>query len=319
MEKINSLIAAFPEFNPISIGQKTTFQKIFDKLQPHNSEFSFGYLFSWQKPLHLEVANFNSKFLIIRGELSSDEKFYFPPIPTDSNSEYSYTALLEKLFSSPIKKIICADKHFTEIIKTNLSSDSQIKPQREFYDYVYLADDLAHLKGDRYQSKRNFVNRFTRKYKDTFKYHLLDNSPDGEKMIRHCLEFQDKWRQMKLSASGGSSSYSLLDEDIAARELLLNFKELDLCGCAITVKDEIAAFSIGEKIRQDTVVIHVEKADTSFVGSYQTMVQLSADTIKNMGYRYINKEEDLGIPNLRKTKLSYHPSHFVEKYEIKFV
>ncbi len=110
---------------------------------------------------------------------------------------------------------------------------------------------------------------------------------------------------------------SILDEDAAARELLENFGALNLCGCAIFVGGEVAAFSVGERLNRDTLVMHLEKADTSFAGSYQTMSRLSAQRAVEMGYTYINKEEDLGLANLRKAKMSYHPAKMVSKYEIR--
>ncbi|MDI6756971.1 MAG: phosphatidylglycerol lysyltransferase domain-containing protein, partial [Endomicrobiia bacterium] len=178
--------------------------------------------------------------------------------------------------------------------------------QREYFDYIYRAGDLAELAGDKYQSKRNFVNRFKKNH--NFEYKILNADTAAL-----CLGVQKKWREMKLYTAPAS----ILDEDTAAREFLENFTALDLCGCAIFVGADIIAFSVGERLNGDTLVMHLEKADTSYAGSYQTMSRLAAKTAVSMGYAYINKEEDLGLPNLRKAKMSYHPAAMVRKYEIK--
>ena len=61
------------------------------------------------------------------------------------------------------------------------------------------------------------------------------------------------------------------------------------------------------------VVIHFEKANTEYHGSYAMInQQFAANCWKDIPY--INREEDMGIPGLRKAKRSYHPIKMVEKY-----
>ena len=318
----------YPHFTPLDIRYMDMFEVALGALEPLNSEFSFGYLFAWRKPLNLEFCLFEKKFIAIRGELNG-EKFFFPPLNLDFPSENDragwYEASLVSIFKIGAQRIICADNILASVAVNSSGKnipEVSVSPQREFFDYVYSAGELSALKGDRYQSKRNFVNRFNKKYGDNFRYQILDGTKEGKEMVSRCILLHDKWNKMKLTDVGKSSvpsffAASLEDEDIAARELLENFYQLKLCGCALLAGEEVAAFSIGEHLNKDTVVVHIEKADPGFVGSYQMMVKLGAATIKDMGYKYINKEEDLGIPNLRKTKTSYHPLRLVEKYEIR--
>ena len=50
-----------------------------------------------------------------------------------------------------------------------------------------------------------------------------------------------------------------------------------------------------------------------FRGLYQA---INNEFCKNVAAnaKYINREEDMGIPNLRKAKLSYKPVKLIEKY-----
>ena len=79
--------------------------------------------------------------------------------------------------------------------------------------------------------------------------------------------------------------------------------------------NEIAAFSIGEPLTKDTIVVHVEKAFTSIHGAYNIINQQFA-LHETEGYTYINREEDMGESGLRKAKESYYPVRLVEKYKI---
>ena len=93
---------------------------------------------------------------------------------------------------------------------------------------------------------------------------------------------------------------------------LNNFDALGLTGGAIQVENEIVAFTYGSPINNYTFGVHVEKADTRFDGIFNMINREFVSRLPEQ-YRYINREEDLGIPGLRKAKLSYQPAILLEK------
>jgi hypothetical protein len=101
----------------------------------------------------------------------------------------------------------------------------------------------------------------------------------------------------------------------AIQEALTHFEALGLAGGAIEVEGKIAAFSIGELLNPDTAVIHIEIISPKYDGLSQLM---NREFVKNelASYAFINREQDMGVPGLRRAKLSYQPHHLVEKYHI---
>jgi hypothetical protein len=95
-------------------------------------------------------------------------------------------------------------------------------------------------------------------------------------------------------------------------ELLENYGQYGLFGGFLTVGGEIVSFSVGERVN-DTVFVHVEKADIRYTGVYQVMVQEFLKHFAREGDLYVNREEDVGDEGLRKSKLSYHPAELLEK------
>ena len=84
-------------------------------------------------------------------------------------------------------------------------------------------------------------------------------------------------------------------------------------GGVIRVDGEIAAITIGEPINEDTFVVHIEKAFSSIDGAYP-MINREFVLREVAGkYKYVNREEDLGLEGLRKAKLSYRPDIILEK------
>ena len=105
------------------------------------------------------------------------------------------------------------------------------------------------------------------------------------------------------------------EERLALKEAFAHFPLLNLKGGVLEVYGEIQAFAIGSRLNKDTAIVHFEKANAEFSGIYAVINQLFiarewADT------KYVNREDDMGLPGLRQAKKRYHPFRMVEKYTV---
>ena len=84
----------------------------------------------------------------------------------------------------------------------------------------------------------------------------------------------------------------------------------------LTENGKILAMSAGSMLSSDTFDVHFEKALDDVDGAYAAINQaFSAHLLgKYPHLRWLNREDDLGLPGLRKAKLSYNPDHLVVKF-----
>ena len=174
---------------------------------------------------------------------------------------------------------------------------------RDGADYIYDTQALATLKGKKLASKRNHINRF------------VDNHPDWtyEPLSKENINDVRQMNTIWMMQAGCSPDTDLTDEYCAVESALRYFKELRLSGGLIRTGGKVVAFSIGDELSQDTFLVHFEKAFSDEQGAYpminQQFVQHTC-----MAYPFVNREEDAGVPGLRRAKLSYRPVRLVEKY-----
>jgi hypothetical protein len=108
---------------------------------------------------------------------------------------------------------------------------------------------------------------------------------------------------------------SLLGEERAIYEALINIEKLNFKGGVILIDGKVEAFALGEQLNPQTAVIHIEKANPAFDGLYQ-LINQEFCIHEWSTLPYINREQDLGEKGLRESKLSYHPHHMVNKYTV---
>ena len=92
---------------------------------------------------------------------------------------------------------------------------------------------------------------------------------------------------------------------------------LNLNGVAVYVNEKISAFGIGECLNDSLTVIHIEKGDKNINGIYSFIAKTLIDRCFN-NTQIINREQDLGIEGLRKSKMSYNPFKLEKKFILNF-
>lgn len=173
------------------------------------------------------------------------------------------------------------------------------------FNYIYRAEDLAHLTGQHYAAKRNHVHHFMRENPD---YRLW---PLTEEWLQGCRQLEMEWLK-----THDEASEAILHEHSGVMDGLDHLDELDCVGACLVARERVMAFTIGEPLNEDTFAIHIEKGDIGVRGSFQAINQFFTRDYC-AGYRFINRAEDMGHPGQRKAKQSYHPHHLEKKYHLR--
>ncbi|MBI5507504.1 MAG: DUF2156 domain-containing protein [Deltaproteobacteria bacterium] len=173
-----------------------------------------------------------------------------------------------------------------------------IEEDRARADYIYRAEDLALLQGGAYARKRNHLAQARASRRWT-------TQPITAAVLSTCVEIAEAVRQ----EIGNPGNISFQNENAALAAALESFAALEQQGIIVYADLTPAAFAIFEPQAPDLAVIHFERAIRAVKGAHQVVNQESARALLAQGFKLINREDDLGLPGLRKAKLSYYPAH----------
>ncbi len=167
-------------------------------------------------------------------------------------------------------------------------------------DYVYLVEELSNLKGNKFQQKRNHLNAFLKNFEYT--YERL-----GSENIEEIKELYFKWQNSQTNHDVGYA-------EKATMLFLDNLDELGVVCAGIRVDGKLVAFTAGEAITEEMAHVPIEFADISYRGAFNV---INRDFCRNewSDYKYINREEDMGVSGMRYAKRAYNPVKMIEKYK----
>lgn len=292
------------KFTAPDISMKPEFDKFLRSQDALDELSAFGTYFIWSECYGTQI-HMDKSFALIR-TTKNDLKYYFPVGNlNDDELKKALEAMKNDCKSSGQSafKLSRINKEDVETLEKILPNTFEISEIRGSFEYVYNSSDLAYLKGKKYHGKRNHISKFKNLYNWTYEKIV----PDKKEVY---MEFFKKWFEKNSEKEGNNSAA----EFKAIEKSLENYEKLEFEGGVILVDGEIIACTIGEKISESAFVVHFEKALTEFEGAYTIVNQEFSKTLESR-FKFINREEDLGIEGLRKAKLSYKPILLVGKYD----
>ena len=291
------------DFHKFTWQDKDKYTPYFQASPVHYSEYSFFCLWAWLHAYPLEIAyTENLCWFKSDGPLPG----MFGPAGnwnavTDWDKELAHFKPGDVVYDVPgqVRDILAGREGL------------RFTPDRDQFEYVYSVKDLVGLKGKAYAHKRNRVRAFL----DGYEWDYYELTPE---LFCEVMDFQERWRVHREETMTPEEAASLDDEDLAIRNAFDKWEEFKLCGGVIKVDGKVIAYTIAEELDPENLDARFEKAFPEYAGSYQA---INFMFLKNhgTGYKYVNREEDMGELGLREAKESYNPIMMLEKYQMEIL
>ena len=291
------------QFQPVTLSDKAWVDPIVMAENSPSADFNFGNIYIWDKFYKQQICRFEDR-MITELHYEDERSFAFPigsgPLRPALEALKSYCD--EK--SCPVLLHGVTEKHCFQLEEA-LPGRFSITPEDEYADYVYSAEKLATYSGKALHAKKNHCNRFEAENE-------WDYLPLSRALIPGCMDMLTLWTEENAARLESSIQY----EHDAIIRAFADFEELGLEGGVLRSSGTIIGFTLGEMASPDTFDVHFEKAETSINGAYSMICrELTRSMLEaHPGLRYINREDDMGLETLRKSKLSYRPEFLLKKY-----
>ncbi len=282
----------FPDLKPVGPEDRPLIEDFLRRFPSEACELNFANIYIWRNSEKPRYGVLNGNLCLFL-EPDFEPPYALPPL--------GRTALRETV--AACLSLAPRLSRVTEDIAGELADGFGIEEDRDNFDYLYLASDLAELGGKKYDGKRNRI----RKFETTCVHEYVELGPP---LIADCRRLFEEWFGTK-----NHDPYLRAEKD-AILEGLAHFEELGLRGAAVLVDGRVRAFTYGTTLVPGTAVIQVEIADPALPGLAQ---YINREFIRRAwpDARFVNREQDVGVPGLRKAKLSYQPCRLVRKFNVR--
>ena len=173
---------------------------------------------------------------------------------------------------------------------------------RDDADYLYGAANFCDYRGRALAKKRNLM-------KQLLAAHKLRCEPYAPALRQDALAVLDGWMHDKAKGKGEA-------DQAACVEALQHAPQFGLEGFVHYVDAEPAGFLLAQEIQPTVFVMRFAKGLNAFKGIYQYMFHHFC-THFDRPVAWLNFEQDMGLANFRRTKLSYQPASLLEKFRVR--
>ena len=245
--------------------------------------------------------------IVFRSNWEGGVTSYACSLQDSSHPKELFDALTKEAHANGQKlQMHCVTEQEKEMIDAWYPNRYAITVRRRDCDYIYLREKLATLAGKKLHGKRNHIHRFEEAHPD-WQYERINHENENE-----CAVMAMEWCRQNCRNEEQEIEQDKIDESRLVVYAIKHRAELGMIGGALRVNGKIVAITLGERLTDDTFVVHFEKAFSQMQGAYP---MINREFVKHelQDYMYVNREEDLGLEGLRKAKLSYRPEILLEK------
>ena len=288
-------------FKKMMLDDTDVLRSYFEKCTNRFCDFSVGGSVMWRNVYDTEYAILDGAMYMNFRIGENERAFTYPigkPITETIGNIRAYCE------SKGIPMILAALSAEEKDELCSLFPESEFLLDRDHSDYIYLGEDLAGLKGKKYATQRNHINRFLSENTDWCFKEITQEDLSPVK------DFFDRF--VKENEKEGLSAQ---EERKCVFEVLENFSSYGFLGEALLIEGAIVGFFLGERVG-DTFIVHIEKSDRNIQGSYQMLARREAEKYCVGDVKYVNREDDAGDEGLRRSKLAYRPMYIAEKYTV---
>jgi len=260
-----------------------------------SSELVFENIFAWNYNHQIEILWIEDTIALVRSLEKENKWIFFPPI---CRSREDFNLGLNYIRDNFPEALVSGLSHV--MVEASQNQQCLFLYDDYYSEYIYDPNELADMSGGKYSRKRNLIAQFKKKYR----YDLLSYK---DMHFDNVISFLKRYEE-----EGGA------DEDFGAIVHALKHKEeLDLLCDILVVDNIVVGLSIGVISVFNHGVILFEKSDYNYIGSGTILVQLtSAKHYRSC--RVLSRQEDIGLPQLRKAKLAFNPLYKEQKYACLF-
>lgn len=263
-------------------------------------EANFVSAYLWNSEYKIKVAMFDGT--LIKAYFRSDGRLWGYCFPHGKNVVGALKAIFEDAAEnnrSPYLGYLSRAER--EAFEQLYPGKYIFEPSTTTQDYIYLTENLANLPGKKYHAKRNHISKFYRSYPDSrVEPVTAENACDALSVAR-------LWCEENGIDVNEHAEYAVI------KEALDNLETFGMRGMILYVDEKPVAMTLGSEISRLCFDVNFEKALKDYDGSYAVINNEFAKTLTK--YKYLNREEDLGLEGLKKSKLSYHPEIIYERFD----
>lgn len=287
-------------FQPVDFPRRAEINAILQTLPDMGCEYSFTNMMLWG----------NSKVAIEDGVLyvltrHAGSGGYFLPAGGDMKEAVKRLARDADERGIALSMYGVTDRS-REFLETEFPGTFSFYEVRSGFDYCYDIRRLAELKGKKLQAKRNHIHSFENACPDC---EIVPLTVDTLSLAQQMVQL---WYDEHERLSPGSYA----SEQRAIGKAFAHFEEFGFEGLLLRSGGRTVAMTMGNRIRTDVFDVNFEKAVSDIKGSYAAVNRAFARYLseKYPELNYLNREDDMGLEGLRKSKLSYHPDVLLRKW-----